>query len=130
MKNTSTIKLTSLSHKGGCGCKIDPKELQDVLQDLPPSPPNNNVLVELDTSDEAGIYKLSEELAMVQTLDFFIPIVDDPYDFGQVAAANAVSDVYAMGGRRITALNIVSFPINQLENSISSAIREGATAKS
>lgn len=129
MKNTSTIKLTSLSHKGGCGCKIGPKELQDVLQDLPPSPPNNNVLVGLDTSDDAGIYKLSEELAMVQTLDFFTPIVDDPYDFGQVAAANAVSDVYAMGGTPVTALNIVAFPITQLEKSILSAILEGAKDK-
>lgn len=129
MTNTPSVKLTSLSHKGGCGCKIGPKELQEVLQNLPASIPNNNVLVGLDTSDDAGVYQLNEELAIVQTLDFFTPIVDNPYDFGQVAAANAVSDVYAMGGTPVTALNIVAFPIAQLEKSILSAILEGAKDK-
>lgn len=129
MTNTPSVKLTSLSHKGGCGCKIGPKELQEVLQNLPPNIPNNNVLVGLDTSDDAGVYQINEELAIVQTLDFFTPIVDDPYDFGQVAAANAVSDVYAMGGTPVTALNIVAFPIAHLEKSILSAILEGAKDK-
>src|SRR5699024_10622446 len=129
MTNTPSVKLTSLSHRAGCGCKIGPKELQEILQNLPTSITNNNVLVVLDTSDDAGVYQLSEELAIVQTLDFFTPIVDDPYDVGQVAAANAVSDVYAMGGTPVTALNIVAFPITQLEKSIQSAILEGAEEK-
>src|SRR5699024_8190753 len=129
MTNTPSVKLTSLSHKGGCGCKIGPKELQEVLQNLPTSIPNNNVLVGLDTSDDAGVYKLTEELAIVQTLDFFTPIVDDPYDFGQIAAANAISDVYAMGGTPITALNIVAFPISNLPKDILTEILRGAGDK-
>src|SRR5699024_4959665 len=127
--NTPTVKLTSLSHKGGCGCKIGPKELQEVLQNLSTSIPNNNVLVGLDTSDDAGVYQLTEELAIVQTLDFFTPIVDNPYDFGQIAAANAISDVYAMGAKPITALNIVAFPIADLDKEILSDILKGAGDK-
>lgn len=129
MDKKHDIKLTSLSHKGGCGCKIGPKDLSEVLKALPPSAPNPNVLVGLDTSDDAGVYKLTDELAIVQTLDFFTPIVDDPYDFGQVAAANAISDVYAMGGTPVTALNIVAFPISELDKSILTEILRGAGDK-
>lgn len=93
------MKLTSLSSKGGCGCKIGPADLKQVLQNLPAAIPNPNLLVGLDTSDDAGVYRLNDELALVQTVDFFTPIVDDPYSFGQVAAANAISDIYAMGGK-------------------------------
>lgn len=89
--------------------------MAEVLRSLPLATPNPNLLVGLDTSDDAGVYKLTDEIAMVQTLDFFTPIVDDPYDFGQIAATNAISDIYAMGGTPITALNIVAFPIATLD---------------
>ncbi|MBM7599707.1 selenide,water dikinase [Virgibacillus halotolerans] len=129
MNNTGTIKLTSLSSKGGCGCKIGPADLRQVLQTLPPAANNPNLLVGLDTSDDAGVYKLSDDIAIVQTLDFFTPIVDDPYSFGQIAAANAISDVYAMGGKPITALNIVAFPIADLDKQILADILRGAGDK-
>src|SRR5699024_7781371 len=114
----NNIKLTTLSHKGGCGCKIEPADLEDVLRQLPSTDRNPNVLVGLDSSYDAGVYKLTDELAIVPTLDFFTLIVDDPYEFGQFAAANAISDVYAMGGTLITALNIVAFPISNLPKDI------------
>ncbi|MFS0880382.1 selenide, water dikinase SelD [Metabacillus niabensis] len=129
MSDTEQIKLTSLSSKGGCGCKIGPADLAQVLRDLPPAVPNPNLLVGLDTSDDAGVYRLNDELAIVQTVDFFTPIVDDPYSFGQVAAANAISDIYAMGGKPLTALNIVAFPISTLEKSILTEILRGAGDK-
>lgn len=125
----NTIKLTSLSSKGGCGCKIGPADLSQVLRSLPQSTPNPNLLVGLDTSDDAGVYKLNEDLALVQTTDFFTPIVDDPYAFGQIAAANAISDVYAMGGTPITALNIVAFPISTLDKRILTEILRGSGDK-
>jgi len=129
MEKQNTIKLTSLSSKGGCGCKIGPADLEQVLHTLPAGTPNPNVLVGLDTSDDAGVYKLTDDLAIVQTTDFFTPIVNDPYDFGQVAAANAISDVYAMGGTPITALNIVAFPISTLDQAILTDILRGAGDK-
>ncbi|MGY0693510.1 selenide, water dikinase SelD [Virgibacillus sp. FSP13] len=125
----NSIKLTSLSSKGGCGCKIGPADLSQVLRSLPPTVQNPNLLVGLDTSDDAGVYKLNDDTALVQTVDFFTPIVDDPYSFGQVAAANAISDVYAMGGTPITALNIVAFPIFTLDKSILAEILRGAGDK-
>lgn len=129
MENTNKIKLTSLSSKGGCGCKIGPADLSQVLRSLPSTVTNPNLLVGLDTSDDAGVYKINDDTAIVQTVDFFTPIVDDPYDFGQVAAANAISDVYAMGGKPITALNIVAFPISTLDKSILADILHGAGDK-
>jgi selenide,water dikinase len=129
MNETPTVKLTSYSSKGGCGCKIGPADLQQVIQSLPKAVPNPNLLVGLDTSDDAGVYKLSDELALVQTVDFFTPIVDDPYSFGQIAAANALSDIYAMGGKPLTVLNIVAFPIAKLDKSILADILRGAGDK-
>lgn len=129
MENMENIKLTSLSSKGGCGCKIGPADLAQVLRHLPPAPSNPNLLVGLDTSDDAGVYRLSDELALVQTVDFFTPIVDNPYDFGQIAAANAISDIYAMGGKPLTVLNIVAFPISTLDKRILSEILRGAADK-
>ncbi|UQZ84644.1 Selenide, water dikinase [Paenibacillus konkukensis] len=129
MSNTEKIKLTSFSTKGGCGCKIGPGDLSQVIRSLPASTPDPNLLVGIDTSDDAGVYKLSEELALVQTVDFFTPIVDDPYAFGQVAAANAISDIYAMGGRPLTALNIVAFPIRTLDKQVLAEILRGAGDK-
>ncbi|RDI45660.1 selenide, water dikinase SelD [Falsibacillus pallidus] len=129
MTSKHAVKLTSLSSKGGCGCKIGPADLAQVLRSLPAAVPNPNVLVGLDTSDDAGVYKLTDDLAIVQTLDFFTPIVDDPYSFGQVAAANAISDIYAMGGKPLTALNIVAFPIASLDKEILADILRGAGDK-
>lgn len=129
MSQADAIKLTSLSSKGGCGCKIGPADLMQVIRSLPPSVPNPDLLVGLDTSDDAGVYRLTDELALVQTVDFFTPIVDDPYSFGQIAAANALSDIYAMGGKPLTVLNIVAFPISTLDKSILADILRGAGDK-
>ena len=92
-------------------------------------PTDGNVLVGLDRADDAGVYKVSDELALIQTVDFFTPIVDDPYWFGQIAAANALSDVYAMGGRPLTALNIVGMPDEQLPPAVIARILKGGQAK-
>ncbi len=129
MTREATIKLTSLSSKGGCGCKIGPADLMQVIRSLPPSEDNPDLLVGLDTNDDAGVYRLNDEMALVQTVDFFTPIVDDPYAFGQIAAANAISDIYAMGGKPLTVLNIVAFPISTLDKSILSDILRGAADK-
>lgn len=128
-QTSQPIKLTSLSTKGGCGCKIGPGELSGVLRAMPTQDTNPDLLVGIETSDDAGVYRLSDDLALVQTVDFFTPIVDDPYSFGQVAAANALSDVYAMGGKPLTALNIVAFPIKKLDKSILGDILRGAGEK-
>lgn len=129
MTQTEKIKLTALSSKGGCGCKIGPADLAQVIRSLPPAAPNPDLLVGLDTSDDAGVYRLSDELALVQTVDFFTPIVDDPYSFGQIAAANAISDIYAMGGTPLTVLNIVAFPIATLDKQVLADILRGAADK-
>lgn len=129
MKHMEKIKLTSLSSKGGCGCKIGPADLMQVIRNLPPAVPNPDLLVGLDTSDDAGVYRLNDELALVQTVDFFTPIVDDPYSFGQIAAANAISDIYAMGGTPLTVLNIVAFPITTLDKQVLADILRGAADK-
>jgi selenide,water dikinase len=100
-----------------------------VIRSLPPTVPNPDLLVGLDTSDDAGVYRLNDDLALVQTVDFFTPIVDDPYAFGQIAAANALSDIYAMGGKPLTVLNIVAFPISTLDKSILADILRGAGDK-
>jgi selenide,water dikinase len=106
---TQTVKLTSMAKAAGCAAKLNPATLDAVLRKLPRQT-DPNVLVGFDTNDDAGIYLLGEGLALVQTVDFFTPIVDDPHTFGQIAAANALSDVYAMGGRPVSALSIVGFP--------------------
>jgi len=103
------VKLTSMAKAAGCAAKLNPATLDAVLRKLPRQT-DPNVLVGFDTNDDAGIYKISEDMALVQTVDFFTPIVDDPFLFGQIAAANALSDVYAMGGRPISSLSIVGFP--------------------
>ena len=103
------VKLTAMAKAAGCAAKLNPATLDAVLRKLPRQT-DPNVLVGFDTNDDAGVYRISEELALVQTVDFFTPIVDDPFLFGQIAAANALSDVYAMGGRPISSLSIVGFP--------------------
>ena len=117
------VRLTALASCGGCASKLGSAELASVLHGLP-STSNDRVLVGFGTADDAGVFALRDDLALVQTVDFFTPIVDDPYDFGRVAATNAISDVYAMGGTPITALNIVAFPEN-LDLAVLSRILEG-----
>ncbi|GGD59710.1 selenide, water dikinase SelD [Paenibacillus nasutitermitis] len=129
MTSNSTIKLTSLSSKGGCGCKIGPADLRQVISSLPLAERNPNLLVGIETSDDAGVFRIRDDLALVQTVDFFTPIVDDPYSFGQIAAANAISDIYAMGGKPLTVLNIVAFPIATLDKQILADILRGAADK-
>lgn len=129
MSRSNQIKLTWYSTKGGCGCKIGPADLSQVIRSLPQTVPDPNLIVGIDTSDDAGVYKLSDDMALVQTVDFFTPIVDDPYSFGQVAAANAISDIYAMGGKPLTALNIVAFPIHTLDKEVLAEILRGAGDK-
>ena len=107
------VALTSLSHGAGCGCKLPAAALLPIVRDLPASTAPE-LLVGSATGDDAAVWRISDELALVQTVDFFTPVVDDPYDFGRIAAANALSDVYAMGGRPLTALNIVAWPLEQL----------------
>jgi selenide, water dikinase len=118
------IRLTDLSHGAGCACKIGPGELREVLAALPPQA-DPGVLVGSGTYDDAGVYRLSEELALVQTVDFFTPIVDNPRDFGRIAAANALSDVYAMGGRPVSALNLVAFSLERLGAKVLAEILAG-----
>ncbi len=108
------LRLTELSHGGGCGCKIAPSVLSAILAESPATKAFPNLLVGTETSDDAAVYKLNETQALVATTDFFMPIVDDPYDFGRIAATNALSDIYAMGGTPIMALAIVGMPIDKL----------------
>jgi selenide,water dikinase len=107
------IPLTSLSHGAGCGCKLSAADLRPIVAGLP-RPSDPRVLVGMDLADDAGVVQLTPELALVQTADFFTPIVDDPYWFGRIAAANALSDIYAMGGTPVSALNLVAFPLETL----------------
>jgi selenide, water dikinase len=108
------IRLTELSHGGGCGCKIAPGVLSAILAESPVTKAFPNLLVGNENSDDAAVYKLNDTQALVATTDFFMPIVDDPFDFGRIAATNALSDIYAMGGTPIMALAIVGMPINKL----------------
>jgi selenide,water dikinase len=120
----ATPPLTSLSHGAGCGCKLPAAEVHRIAASLPRSA-DPNLLVGTSTADDAGVYRLSDELALVQTVDFFTPIVDDPFDFGRIAATNALSDVYAMGGTPLTALNLVAFPLEHLGAEVLRRILEG-----
>jgi selenide,water dikinase len=121
------VALTSLSHGAGCGCKLPAAAIGALLSDVPPVT-NPNVLVGFETSDDAGVYRLRDDLALVQTVDFFTPIVDDPYDFGRIAATNALSDVYAMGGTPVSALNLVAYSLADLGDEPLRAILAGAAA--
>jgi selenide,water dikinase len=122
------IRLTSFSHGGGCGCKIAPGVLADILKRSSGFPVPKELLVGIETSDDAAVYKLNDEQALIATTDFFMPIVDDPFDFGRIAATNAISDVYAMGGTPIMALALVAMPINQLPVDVIGKIIQGGEA--
>jgi selenide,water dikinase len=122
------IKLTQLSHGGGCGCKIAPALLQEILGKAKDKLPFANLLVGTETSDDAAVYRLNDQQAVIATTDFFMPIVDDPFDFGRIAATNALSDVYAMGGTPIMALAIVGMPVSKLPVETMRAILQGGEA--
>lgn len=122
------IKLTHFTHGLGCACKLRPQNLEEVLSSFA-AITDPNVLVGINTSDDAAVYRLSDSLAIVQTVDFFTPIVDDPYHFGAIAATNSLSDIYAMGGRPIFALNIVGFPEKRLPMQVLKQILQGAADK-
>jgi len=123
--HSNHIKLTSFSHGGGCGCKIAPGVLAEILKNSGGFPIPQALMVGIETGDDAAVYKLNEEQALIATTDFFMPIVDDPYDFGRIAATNAISDVYAMGGTPIMALALVGMPINQLPVEVIGQILKG-----
>ena len=121
-------RLTSLSHGGGCGCKIAPGVLADLLKNAAPTRAFAQLLVGTETSDDAAVYRLNDTQAIIATTDFFMPIVDDPFDFGRIAATNALSDVYAMGGTPILALAIVGMPIKVLAPEVIREILRGGEA--
>ena len=121
-------RLTSLSHGGGCGCKIAPGVLSNILRGTGAMPIPPELLVGIETSDDAAVYRLNDTQALVATTDFFLPIVDDPFDFGRIAATNALSDVYAMGGTPIMALALVGMPISVLSTDTIGKILEGGAS--
>ena len=124
----SEIKLTRLSHGGGCGCKIAPALLREILGEARQKLPFPDLMVGTETSDDAAVYRLNGEQAIIATTDFFMPIVDDPFDFGRIAATNALSDIYAMGGTPIMALAIVGMPIDKLSPDTIRRILQGGEA--
>lgn len=119
------IRLTEFSHGGGCGCKIAPAVLTEILATTPVRGLPEALMVGIETADDAAVYKLNDSQALIATTDFFTPIVDDPYDFGRIAATNAISDIYAMGGKPIFALAVVGMPLDKLPVSVIGRILEG-----
>jgi selenide,water dikinase len=122
------VRLTSLAHGGGCGCKLAPAVLQSILKGMPATAAFPDLMVGTDTSDDAAVWRLNANQALVATTDFFMPVVDDPFDFGRIAATNALSDVYAMGATPILALAIVGMPIDKLSPETIRAILEGGAS--
>lgn len=122
------IKLTQYSHGAGCGCKISPSVLDKILYSPIPSAPDHRLLVGNDKRDDAAVFDLGNGTALISTTDFFMPIVDDPFDFGRIAAVNAISDVYAMGGKPVLAIAILGWPIEKLAPEIAQRVLEGARA--
>ena len=121
-------RLTSLAHGGGCGCKLSPGVLGDILAGMPQAAAFANLMVGTETSDDAAVWRLNETQALVATTDFFMPVVDDPFDFGRIAATNALSDVYAMGGRPILALALVGMPVHVLSTQTIGQILAGGAS--
>jgi len=120
------IKLTKYSHGAGCGCKISPKILDEILHSCFSMPDNDRLIVGNHSKDDAAVYDLKNGTALISTTDFFMPIVDDPFNFGRIASANAISDVYAMGGNPIMAIAILGWPINQIPPSVATKVIEGS----
>ncbi|WJH37855.1 selenide, water dikinase SelD (plasmid) [Aliirhizobium terrae] len=128
MDISSPSRLTELAHGGGCGCKLAPAVLQKLLAGQPAAQPFSQLLVGNEMSDDAAVWQIDDNTCVIATTDFFMPMVDDPYDFGRIAATNAISDVYAMGGKPIMALAILGMPINKLEPETIGKILEGGAA--
>lgn len=126
--NQESIRLTSFSHGGGCGCKIAPGILSEILKKSTGFPAPRELLVGIETSDDAAVYQLNDEQALIATTDFFMPIVDDPFDFGRIAATNAISDIYAMGGTPIMALALLAMPVDKLPLDVIGKIIQGGEA--
>ncbi|HEX5775704.1 MAG TPA: selenide, water dikinase SelD [Caulobacteraceae bacterium] len=122
------IRLTSLAHGGGCGCKLAPAVLRDILADMPVAASFANLMVGTETSDDAAVWRLNDDQALVATTDFFMPVVDDPCDFGRIAAANALSDIYAMGATPILALAIVGMPVGVMPVEMIRSILKGGAS--
>jgi selenide, water dikinase len=125
---TPEPRLTSLAHGGGCGCKLAPAVLQDILKGMPLAAPFADLMVGTETSDDAAVWRLNDQQALVATTDFFMPVVDDPFDFGRIAATNALSDVYAMGATPIFALALVGMPVNVLSTETIGRILAGGAS--
>lgn len=119
------VRLTSLAHGGGCGCKLAPSVLQQLLADQAKINPFQQLLVGSETGDDAAVWQIDDTTCVIATTDFFMPMVDDPYDFGRIAATNAISDVYAMGGRPIMALAILGMPLDKLPTHMVREILQG-----
>ncbi len=125
LSSATPLRLTSFSHGGGCGCKVAPGLLSEILRGVRGFPVPKELMVGIETADDAAVYRLNDEQALIATTDFFMPIVDDPFDFGRIAATNAISDVYAMGGTPIMALALVGMPIDKLPIEVIGKILEG-----
>ena len=126
--NAPVVRLTSLAHGGGCGCKLAPSVLRELMAGQPAVSPYANLLVGTETGDDAAVYRLDDGDCIIATTDFFMPMVDDPFDFGRVAATNAISDVYAMGGTPIMALAILGMPVDKIPADIVRRILDGGRA--
>ena len=124
--NTEGVRLTQFSHGAGCGCKIAPKVLEEILQSNLSFPDNKKLLVGNSSKDDAAVYDLENGMGLISTTDFFTPIVDDAFDFGRIASANAISDVYAMGGKPILAIAILGWPVDKLDASLAHKVLEGS----
>ncbi len=125
--SASQVRLTSLAHGGGCGCKLAPSVLQELLANQPLAPAFPNLLVGTETGDDAAVYQLDGDTCVIATTDFFMPVVDDPKDFGRIAATNAISDVYAMGGRPVMALAILGIPLGKISSDVVREILQGGS---
>src|SRR5687768_7244567 len=119
------IKLTQFSHGAGCGCKIAPAVLDKILYSTLPVMPDSRLLVGNDSRDDAAVYDLENGMGIISTTDFFMPIVDDAFDFGRIASANALSDVYAMGGKPMMAIAILGWPVGKIPEEVAAAVLEG-----
>jgi selenide, water dikinase len=126
MEEVKEIRLTQYSHGGGCGCKIAPQVLEEILKSNIAMPDNKNLLVGNSSKDDAAVYDIGNGQALISTTDFFTPIVDDPFDFGRIASANAISDIYAMGGKPILAIAILGWPIEKLPAEVAHRVIEGS----
>lgn len=126
--NVPKVKLTSLAHGGGCGCKLAPSVLQELLAGQPVAAPFKQLLVGTETADDAAVWQLDENTCIIATTDFFMPMVDDPFDFGRIAATNAISDVYAMGGKPILALAILGMPVDKMPAEMVRQILKGGAS--